>query len=182
MALNANVANVVITGNVNASGTLNGAVPGANVTGTVATAANASAVTCSSSRTDSTAYQVCWTNAAANSQLYSCAGVTIQSSTGTLAATVLNATSDANLKSDITRISDSTFILGALQGVRYNWKSTGLSSAGLIAQDVQKVLPEAVTESDKGTMSLNYNAIIAVLVEEVKALRAEVDILKALTK
>lgn len=55
-------------------------------------------------------------------------------------------------------------------------------SAGLIAQEVQEVLPEAVTqdiEADGGLLRLNYNSVIALLVESVKELSAEVKNLKA---
>ena len=49
---------------------------------------------------------------------------------------------------------------------------------GLLAQDVQAVLPEAVTEDANGHLLLDYNAVVAVLVEEVARLRREVDCLK----
>ena len=50
--------------------------------------------------------------------------------------------------------------------------------AGLIAQDVEAVLPEAVSEQD-GHLTLNYNGTIGLLVEAIKELKDEVDYLKA---
>ena len=50
--------------------------------------------------------------------------------------------------------------------------------AGLIAQDVEAVLPEAVAEKD-GHLTLNYNGTIGLLVEAIKELKDEVDYLKA---
>ena len=99
--------------------------------------------------------------------------------TGTLTATTLNATSDETRKTNIIKINDAQNIIASLNGVRFNWKDSGNASAGLIAQDVEKVMPELVTTADDGSKSLNYNGIIGALVEEMKALRAEIEALKA---
>jgi hypothetical protein len=106
--------------------------------------------------------------------------------TGTLNAAVLNATSDRNKKTNITKISDAHNIIASLNGVRFNWKDNGNASAGLIAQDVEAVMPELVSTADNGTKSLNYNGVTGALVEavkdlmsEIKALRAEIELLKA---
>jgi hypothetical protein len=98
---------------------------------------------------------------------------------GTLNAGVLNATSDRNKKTDIVRITDAEHIIASLNGVRFNWKKDGTASAGLIAQDVEAVLPEAVATTEDGTKHLNYNAIIGALVEAVKELTARVKALEA---
>ena len=62
-------------------------------------------------------------------------------------------------------------IIQALNGVRFDWKSNKVPSAGLLAQDVEKVMPELVhTNPESGEKSLNYSGVIAVLVEAVKYL------------
>jgi hypothetical protein len=95
-------------------------------------------------------------------------------STGTLSAIIFNSLSDANRKTNIRTISDSNVIINTIKGVRFNWSDSGLSSAGLIAQDVEKVMPELVSENEQGVKSLNYNGIIGVLVETIKELKQEI--------
>jgi hypothetical protein len=107
----------------------------------------------------------------ANSGLY-------YTTAGVLTAVSFNSSSDASLKDNITTINDSRNIIAALNGVRFNWKNNNLPSAGLLAQDVEKVLPELVTTNEHNLKSLNYSGIIGALVEELKALRAEVEALK----
>ena len=60
-------------------------------------------------------------------------------------------------------------IIENINGVTFDWKETGLPSAGLLAQDVEKYLPELIAESENGK-TLNYNGIIGVLVEAIKEL------------
>jgi hypothetical protein len=94
-------------------------------------------------------------------------------STGTLNATVFNSLSDATMKTNIAAITDSGTILDSIRGVRFRWTDNGTSSAGLIAQDVESVMPELVNTTEQGK-SLNYNGIIGVLVEAIKDLKDEV--------
>ena len=60
--------------------------------------------------------------------------------------------SDLNLKENIRTIPNALRKVGALRGITFNWKKDGTKGAGLIAQDVQEVLPTAVTvkETPKG--------------------------------
>ena len=53
--------------------------------------------------------------------------------------------------------------------MRFDWKDSGESSLGVIAQDLEKVLPELVSETD-GVKSVNYNGIIGVLIQAIKEL------------
>ena len=99
-------------------------------------------------------------------------------STGTLAATIFNSLSDRNKKENIIIIENALDIVSELNGVRFTFKDTGKKSAGLIAQDVEKSLPELITEDEEGTKSLNYDGVIGVLVEAIKELKAEVELLK----
>jgi hypothetical protein len=99
-------------------------------------------------------------------------------------------TSDTRTKSDQVVIKNSLEKILKLQGITYRkndvTKLDGSSvvDAGLIAQDVEKVLPECVErlnkppESDpdgEGTLSLNYNGVTALLVNAVKELNAKTD-------
>jgi hypothetical protein len=100
-------------------------------------------------------------------------------STGTFNANIFNSLSDINKKTDVKVISDSSAILDQIRGVRFNWRDNSQPSAGLIAQDVEAVMPELVNAAEDGTKSLNYNGIIGVLVETIKELRSEVKTLSA---
>jgi hypothetical protein len=70
-----------------------------------------------------------------------------------------------------------------IRGVNYNWKNdeTKTKTAGVIAQEVLEQIPEAVIDSDSDSekLSVNYNSIIAHLIESVKELKREIDELKA---
>lgn len=50
---------------------------------------------------------------------------------------------------------------------------------GLLAQDVESILPEAVLTDESGGKLINYNALIPVLIDAVKSLQEEVAALKA---
>ena len=91
--------------------------------------------------------------------------------------------SDENLKKDITIVGDSVTKVEGLKGVTFKWKENDSVSAGLIAQDVEKVLPEVVktvTGLDGNTYkAVNYGGITSILVEAIKDLSARVKALEA---
>ncbi len=87
--------------------------------------------------------------------------------------------SDARLKNDVRPIADALDRITRIEGRTYTWKE-GLGRDqrrhyGLIAQQVESVIPELVTESDDGTKSVNYQALVPVLVEAMKDLRQSKD-------
>ena len=92
--------------------------------------------------------------------------------------------SDIALKENINVIDNALDKVSQLKGVSFDWKRENKgSSAGLIAQDVEKVLPELVTDvdnlNDDGSYKyLNYNGIIGLLVESIKELKDEIRELK----
>jgi len=89
--------------------------------------------------------------------------------TGTLSATVFTSLSDRTQKEDIRPIENAIEIVNQLTGVRYNWKNnTNKPSIGLIAQDVEEVIPEVVVEMADGLKSVSYGNIVAVLIEAIK--------------
>lgn len=92
--------------------------------------------------------------------------------------------SDRRVKSNIAKINNALDKVSKLSGNVYDLQLPNgdtKPSAGLIAQEVQEVLPEAVTtDNDKDALlRLNYNAVIALLVESVKELKAEIEELKS---
>ena len=98
-------------------------------------------------------------------------------STGAMTATDFNSTSDLNLKENIKTIENSLDTLTQLRGVSFDWKETGRSSYGVIAQELQEILPDLVKNGE--VKSVNYNGIIGVLIEAIKELKKEVEELKS---
>lgn len=92
---------------------------------------------------------------------------TFNPSTGTMSATILNSLSDANFKTNVAPLTDSAEVVKALQGVSFDWKDGSGSSYGFIAQEVQKIIPHAVSENDN-KLGVNYSAIVPFLVETIK--------------
>jgi len=102
---------------------------------------------------------------------------TFNPSTGTLTAADFNSTSDFNLKDNIQKIDDSLSKVLKINGVSFNWKSNNEKSAGVIAQEVEKVMPEIV-KTNEGHKTLNYNGLIGLLVEAVKEQQEQINTLK----
>jgi hypothetical protein len=91
--------------------------------------------------------------------------------------------SDATLKYDINPIDHALDKVAQLTGVTYKYLKDGMESAGLLAQDVEKVMPCAVTErklplhkdDGKSYKTLNYDNLHALLIESIKELTAKVE-------
>ena len=92
--------------------------------------------------------------------------------------------SDIRLKTNVTSIDNGLAKVLTLSGITYDWnelaanRNNGLREAGVIAQEIQKVLPEAVIEKDDGFLTVKYDRIIPLLIEAIKELAAEVESLK----
>jgi hypothetical protein len=95
--------------------------------------------------------------------------------------------SDLTLKENIVKISNPLDKISKINGYTFTWKDNAparmhlsniLEDAGLIAQEVEQIIPEIVRPNDDGTKALNYNGVVGLLVEVVKELKAEIDILK----
>lgn len=87
--------------------------------------------------------------------------------------------SDARLKTNVADLSNSLSRIMSLRGVSFDWKKTGASDVGLIAQEVEKIYPEVVYTGDDGIKSVEYGHLIAPLIEAVKAQQREIEELKA---
>jgi hypothetical protein len=98
---------------------------------------------------------------------------------GIMYANTFTSTSDERLKANIERIDDPFVILNEVKGVRFNWKDGGDPSVGVIAQDVEKVLPEAVKTDPEGMKSVCYDMLIGVLIEAIKDQQKRIDDLEA---
>jgi hypothetical protein len=85
--------------------------------------------------------------------------------------------SDINFKENVSTVDNALASVEQLRGVSFNWKESGEPSYGVIAQELETILPELVHGDDP--KRVNYNGIIGVLIEAVKELSAEVKQLKA---
>ena len=89
--------------------------------------------------------------------------------------------SDATLKTDITTLTGSLDRVCQLRGVSYNWVDPNRPNAtvGVIAQEVEKVLPEVVHTSQDGLKMVEYGNMVGVLIEAIKEQQDQIEALKA---
>ena len=96
-------------------------------------------------------------------------------STGNFSATQFTSLSDRTKKTNIRPIENALEITKQLEGVRFDWIDNDKPSVGLIAQEVEEILPELVETSDDGTKSVSYGNIIGVLIEAIKEQQKMID-------
>jgi hypothetical protein len=96
--------------------------------------------------------------------------------TGVTTSTDFDSLSDINLKTNISQIADPLEKVMQIRGVTFNWKEGNRNSAGVIAQEIEKVLPELVHGEE--TKTVNYNGLIGLLIECVKKQQEEIEELK----
>ena len=92
--------------------------------------------------------------------------------TGVVTAPNFVSSSDARLKSEVETIADALALVCALRGVRFTMGGT--RQIGVIAQEVDPILPEVVHEDPRGQLSVAYGNITGLLIEAVKELTARV--------
>ena len=98
---------------------------------------------------------------------------------------VAYASSDERLKDNIELISNPIEKVQSLKGVTWNWNDNAdelqqsLPNVGVIAQDVEKVLPELVTDRDNGFKGVDYAKLTGLLIEAVKDQQKQIDELKS---
>jgi hypothetical protein len=102
---------------------------------------------------------------------------------GDVIAASTTVSSDERLKENISTYQNSIDIIKELKGVSFQWKKDGKKSGGVIAQDVEKVLPELVgtkksLDGGEETLTVNYDGLIGVLIEAIKDLSNQVNELK----
>lgn len=87
--------------------------------------------------------------------------------------------SDQRLKQNIEVIDDAVSKVQALRGVTYERIADGSPSTGVIAQDVNAVLPEAVSTDEEGYMAVKYGNMVGLLIEAIKDQQTQIDELRA---
>jgi hypothetical protein len=96
----------------------------------------------------------------------------------TVNAGTVNTTSDERAKEDITPITGALNKVQQLGGYSFTLKATDEKSSGVIAQEVQKVMPELVQEGAEGLLSVQYGNMVGLLIEAIKEQQAQIDELK----
>jgi len=99
-------------------------------------------------------------------------------------ATAYNTSSDARLK-DITGSARGLEVINKLNPVAYDWKADGKSDEGLIAQEVQELVPNAVSQNEDGYYQMDYSKLVTPLIkaiqeqqEQIESLKSEIKLLK----
>lgn len=82
----------------------------------------------------------------------------------------LKVTSDARFKSEIELVRDSLDIVKQLSGYQYRLKQDGQLHYGVLAQEVKEVLPHAVSTINNTQLTVDYNAVTAVLINAINEL------------
>ncbi|MFT3910923.1 MAG: tail fiber domain-containing protein [Ferruginibacter sp.] len=102
---------------------------------------------------------------------------------GWTASTAFVALSDERLKKDIRKIESPIEKISRISGYTYNWNKEFKTTrqlddnrqAGFLAQEILKVLPEAVVKAADGVYGLNYNAIMPLLAEGIKVQQSQIE-------
>ena len=93
---------------------------------------------------------------------------------GAVTATNFVTPSDERRKMLIETLENSEWTIGSLRGVRFEWRDSGARDIGFIAQEVGKVIPDAVIKNGDD-LYVAYDKVIPVLVESVKSLLKRID-------
>jgi hypothetical protein len=94
--------------------------------------------------------------------------------TGAVTAADFNTTSDIALKDNIQVIESPLSKITQLSGYTFNWKNNDKAAVGIMAQEVEKVLPQIVATGEDGYKKVSYDSLIPLLIEAVKELSAKV--------
>ena len=92
----------------------------------------------------------------------------------------ITANSDARLKENVVTVDSALDKVSQMRGVYFNKIGEEKRSLGVIAQEIEEVLPEVVLTADdeEGIKSVAYGNIVGVLIEAIKELKAEIEELK----
>lgn len=98
-------------------------------------------------------------------------------STGVLSSTTVTGSSDERLKTNIETIDTPLDIISQLRGVSFDRIDSGQKDYGVIAQEIEKVLPDVVHNDASGYKTVSYTSIIGILIEAIKQQQEQIDIL-----
>ena len=143
--------------------------------------AAAGGITVVNDNTTNTTHYLTFTSATSGtitSESVSSTKLTFNPSTGALSATDFNSSSDRILKENIKTAKGLSVVMN-LRGVEFNYISSGKHASGVIAQEIEMVLPHTVTNTETHKV-VAYQQIIAHLIEGMKEQQTQIDELRAL--
>ena len=99
---------------------------------------------------------------------------------GTITADVFSSASDERLKTDIEDVDAyaAKQLVKAIRPVLFRWKKDGQQDAGVIAQELQRVFPQAVHVREDGYLSVSYNALVPLCLRAIQVLFDEIEEMK----
>jgi hypothetical protein len=98
---------------------------------------------------------------------------------GQVDASSFNTTSDFNKKDNIETLVGSLDKIINMRGVSFTWKDNNKKSIGVIAQEVENIVPELVHTDSEGFKSVSYDSIIGLLIEAIKEQQTTINYLKS---
>lgn len=87
----------------------------------------------------------------------------------------ITATSDRSLKHDIVALDGALELVNRIKPSRFKWNVDGRQDIGVIAQELEEDLPEAVRTNEDGMKSVNYNALTVVNTSAIQAMMARIE-------
>ena len=100
------------------------------------------------------------------------------SATGNITSPFFYSESDIALKEDVNPISNALKKVLKLTGVDFIWKRTNQKGLGVIAQEVEKIIPHIVSTSRSGYKTVQYDSIVPLLIEAIKDQQKQIDDLR----
>jgi len=97
---------------------------------------------------------------------------------GNMTAQNFFSVSDERYKKNISTLTNAGTLLKQIRGVRFDWLRDGSSDIGVIAQEVYKVMPEAIVSTNTNMLTVAYTKIIPLLIETIKDLEKRVEVLE----
>ena len=94
----------------------------------------------------------------------------------------IHVSSDARLKANIMSLGSTLAKLMLIDGKTYTTKRDGKQKIGVLAQDIQNVFPELVSQDDDEMLAVNYQGLIPILINALKEQDAKISRLEQLTK
>jgi hypothetical protein len=163
------------------TGSVSGSASSATTATTATTATNATNIATTGSIVAAGTYYPIFvdSNGSSNQASKTAAAFTFNPGTGTLTATIVTASSDARLKENVKPITGALALVQQLEGVLFNRIGQAHEEIGVIAQQVEAVVPQLVFTDENGMKSVAYANTVALLIEAIKEQQVQIDELKA---
>lgn len=91
----------------------------------------------------------------------------------------MNSVSDERTKENIETIDNALDVVTSIRGVYYNKIGNDKRKVGVIAQEVEEVLPHVVATNNEDMKSVDYGKMVGVLIEAIKEQQGQIEALKA---